>query len=140
MPDISATINGGVVYQPQIAGPVGFVPHGRWRLPESVVLDGLADGFVAAVNEGSAMSAFDPDIVVAGKTGSCSRNGWFASYTLGQDPELVIVVLVRPGNGHQASAIAGRIYQDVYKNPSATGTASVPPATAGEPSASTGGF
>jgi penicillin-binding protein 2 len=114
---LSAAINGGVIYQPQIAGPTGFVPRERWRLPKGTRLDGLADGFMAAVNEGSATGAFDPDVVVAGKTGSCRSLGWFASYLVSNRPELVIVVFVRPGNGHLASRIAGQIYMDIYKLP-----------------------
>jgi penicillin-binding protein 2 len=61
---------------------------------------------------------------VAGKTGSCSQLGWFASYAPADRPELVIVVFMRRGNGHRASAVAGRIYQDLYKGAS-------PPAAAG---------
>ena len=76
----------------------------------------VADGFISAVNEGSAAPAFDPDVVVAGKTGSCSQLGWFASYAPAENPEVVIVVFVRRGNGHLASGIAGRIYQDLYKS------------------------
>lgn len=117
---LSAAINGGVVFQPQVGGPDGFAPKERWRLPEGTIVKGLADGFLSAVNEGSASSAFDPDVVVAGKTGSCSQLGWFASYAPADRPELVIVVFVRRGNGHQASAIAGRIYQDVFKPAAAT--------------------
>jgi cell division protein FtsI/penicillin-binding protein 2 len=112
---LSATVNGGVVYQPQVGPADRIVPRERWRLPPGTVLTGLADGFVSAVNEGSATPAFDPDIVVAGKTGSCSRLGWFASYAPAENPEVVIVVFVRRGNGHKASAIAGRIYQDIFK-------------------------
>jgi penicillin-binding protein 2 len=112
---LSAAINGGVVFQPQVGGAEGFEPRERWRLPAGTVIDGLREGFVGAVNEGSASPAFDPDIVVAGKTGSCSRLGWFASYAPADRPELVIVVFVRYGNGHAASGIAGRIYQDLYK-------------------------
>lgn len=113
---LSATINGGIVYQPQVAGPAGFVARERWRLPPGTVLEGLADGFLAAVNEGSASSAFDPEIPVAGKTGSCAHLGWFASYAPADRPELVIVVFLRRGNGHRASAVAGRIYQDVFRS------------------------
>jgi cell division protein FtsI/penicillin-binding protein 2 len=112
---ISATLNGGVIYQPQVSGPDGFVAHERWRLPAGTVLGGLSDGFVSAVNEGSAASAFDPDIVVAGKTGTCSGVGWFASYAPADRPEVVVVVFVAPGSGHVASAVAGRIYQNLYK-------------------------
>lgn len=112
---LSATINGGIVWQPQVGAADGFVPRERWRLPEGTRLDGLADGFLGAVNEGSALPAFDPEVIVAGKTGSCSRLGWFASYGPGAKPEIVMVVFVRRGNGHLASTIAGRIYQDLYK-------------------------
>jgi cell division protein FtsI/penicillin-binding protein 2 len=91
---LSATINGGVVFQPQVAAAQGFEPRVRWRLPAN---------------------AFDPDVVVAGKTGTCSGVGWFASYAPAEKPEVVVVVFVRPGNGHAASAVAGRIYQNLYK-------------------------
>jgi cell division protein FtsI/penicillin-binding protein 2 len=111
---LSATVNGGVLYQPQLAPAAGFVARERWRLPAGTRLDGLAEGFMAAVNEGSASPAFDPEVVVAGKTGSCSRLGWFASYAPADRPELVVVVFVRRGNGHAASAIAGRIYRNLY--------------------------
>lgn len=112
---LSATVNGGIVFQPQVSGPDGFVPRERWRLPPGTVLGGLSDGFLSAVNEGSASSAFDPDVIVAGKTGTCSGVGWFASYAPADRPEVVVVVFVRPGNGHVASAVAGRIYQHLYK-------------------------
>jgi cell division protein FtsI/penicillin-binding protein 2 len=112
---LSTTINGGVVFQPQVAGPVNFAPKERWRLPPGTVLDGLADGFVGAVNEGSATSAFDPDVVVAGKTGTCASLGWFASYAPADQPKLVLVVFMRPGSGHSASAVGGRIYQEIFK-------------------------
>jgi penicillin-binding protein 2 len=126
---LSSTVNGGIIYQPQVAPAEGFVPKERWRLPPGTVLKGLADGFISAVNEGSANPAFDPDVVVAGKTGSCSQLGWFASYAPADRPEMVIVVFVRRGNGHLASSIAGRIYQDLYKAPAAS-MASAPPAAA----------
>jgi cell division protein FtsI/penicillin-binding protein 2 len=114
---LSAAINGGIVFQPQFNGPVGFSAKERWRLPEGTVLGGMAEGFLGAVNEGSASPAFDPDIVVAGKTGTCSNVGWFASYAPADQPEIVIVVFLRWANGHAASAVAGRIYQDLYKAP-----------------------
>jgi penicillin-binding protein 2 len=112
---LSATINGGIVYQPQLSGAEGFAAHERWRLPQGTVLGGLTEGFLSAVNEGSAATAFDPDISVAGKTGTCAGVGWFASYAPAERPEVVIVVFVRPGSGHLASTVAGRIYQDLYK-------------------------
>jgi cell division protein FtsI/penicillin-binding protein 2 len=119
---ISATVNGGIVYQPQVGGPDGFVAHERWRLPEGTRLDGLAEGFLSAVNEGSATGAFDPDVIVAGKTGSCANLGWFASYAPADHPELVLVVFLRRGSGPQASSVAGRIYQELLR-PSRDGVA-----------------
>jgi cell division protein FtsI/penicillin-binding protein 2 len=123
---LSATINGGIVFQPQVEGAEGFVPKERWHLPEGTRLDGLPEGFLGAVNEGSAASAFDPDVVVAGKTGSCSRLGWFASYAPAESPELVLVVFLPRGNGHGASEVAGRIYQELFHRPAVQG----PPPTA----------
>ena len=124
---LSATINGGIVFQPQVGGTEGFVPKERWRLPDGTRMEGLTEGFVGAVNEGSATSAFDPDIVVAGKTGTCSRLGWFASYAPADNPSLVLVVFLPRGSGHGASAVAGRIYQELFHPPAAGGV----PAAAG---------
>jgi penicillin-binding protein 2 len=112
---LSAAINGGIVFEPQVAVAAGYVPKERWHLPPGTVLDPLTDGFLGSVNEGSAWAAFDPDVIVAGKTGSCGQMGWFASYAPATHPELVVVVFLRWGNGHRASEIAGRIYQDLYK-------------------------
>jgi cell division protein FtsI/penicillin-binding protein 2 len=117
---LSAVVNGGVVFQPQLGAAEGFTPRERWRLPSGTVLRGLADGFLSAVNEGSAADAFDPDIVVAGKTGTCAGLGWFASYAPADKPEMVMVVFLRSATGHQASGVAGRIYQELYKGPAAT--------------------
>jgi penicillin-binding protein 2 len=112
---ISSTINGGVIYTPQLAGSAGFVPRPRWRLPETTVMHGLSEGFLGAVNEGSASTAFDPDVMVAGKTGTCAGVGWLASYAPADQPRIVIVTFVKPGSGHLASTVAGRIYQDLFK-------------------------
>jgi cell division protein FtsI/penicillin-binding protein 2 len=111
---ISATVNGGVILKPQMSGPQDFVPRERWRLPETTRLEGLAAGFAAAVNEGSASAAFDPDVAVAGKTGTCAQLGWFASYAPADDPRLVVVVFLRRGSGHGASAVAGRVFRVLF--------------------------
>ena len=111
---ISATVNGGVVLRPQVSGPEGFAATPRWRLPEGTRLDGLSAGFAAAVNEGSASAAFDPEVAVAGKTGTCAALGWFASYAPADRPELVVVVFLRRGSGHGASAVAGRIFRQLF--------------------------
>jgi cell division protein FtsI/penicillin-binding protein 2 len=123
---LSATINGGIIFQPQLAPAQGFVPKERWRLPAKTVYKGLADGFLSAVNEGSATGAFDPNVLVAGKTGSCSHLGWFASYAPADRPEIVLVVFLKGGNGHRASDVAGRIYESLYH----TAPGANPPAAA----------
>jgi cell division protein FtsI/penicillin-binding protein 2 len=110
---LSATVNGGVILKPQVSGPEDFSPQERWRLPGTTRLDGLAAGFAAAVNEGSATAAFDPDVAVAGKTGTCSQLGWFASYAPADRPRLVVVVFLRRGSGHAASAVAGRVFRQL---------------------------
>jgi cell division protein FtsI/penicillin-binding protein 2 len=111
---ISATVNGGVILKPQISGPDGFAPTERWRLPDGTRLEGLSAGFASAVNEGSASAAFDPEVAVAGKTGTCSALGWFASYAPADRPELVVVVFLRHGSGHGASSVAGRIFSRLF--------------------------
>jgi cell division protein FtsI/penicillin-binding protein 2 len=116
---ISATINGGVVYTPQLAPAECFVPRPLCRLPETIVTSSLAEGFLCALIEGSASAAFDPDITVAGKTGTCAGVGWLASYAPADHPRIVVVTFVKPGSGHLASAVAARIYQYLYKQPAA---------------------
>jgi cell division protein FtsI/penicillin-binding protein 2 len=111
---VSATLNGGVILKPQVSGPEDFVPSERWRLPDTTRFDGLAAGFAGAVNEGSASAAFDPEVAVAGKTGTCAQLGWFASYAPAESPELVVVVFLRRGSGHGASAVAGRIFRQLF--------------------------
>ncbi len=49
------------------------------------------------------------------RTVTCSGVGWFASYAPADRPEVAIVTMVRPGDSHAASAVAGRIYQRLYK-------------------------
>ena len=123
---LSATVNGGVVLRPQVSGATDFVPSERWRLPATTRLDGLAAGFAGAVNEGSATGAFDPDIAVAGKTGTCAALGWFASYAPADHPELVVVVFLRRGSGHGASTVAGRIFRELFASGSVPIAAGMP--------------
>jgi penicillin-binding protein 2 len=114
---ISAAVNGGVVFRPQLAPRLGFSSQERWRMPAKTVFNGLAEGFIAAVNEGSAVSAFDAEVPVGGKTGSCAHVGWFASYAPADRPETVIVVFLKGGNGHGASRVAGEIFREIYGRP-----------------------
>jgi len=111
---LSATVNGGVVLRPTLAGPQDFTPRERWRLPAGTRFDGLGEGFLAAVNEGSASPAFDPEVAVAGKTGTCSALGWFASYAPAERPQVVVVVFLKHGSGHAASAVAGKMFRELF--------------------------
>lgn len=123
---ISATVNGGVVLRPQVSGADGFVASERWRLPEGTRVEALTSGFVSAVNEGSASAAFDTEVAVAGKTGTCAALGWFASYAPAERPELVVVVFLRNGSGHKASAVAGRIFHELFGGGSSSAAAGMP--------------
>jgi len=123
---VSAAVNGGVVLRPQVSGAQDFVASERWRLPETTRFEGLAAGFAGAVNEGSASAAFDPDVAVAGKTGTCSQLGWFASYAPAENPELVVVVFLKRGSGHGAAAVAGRIFRELFGGGSGATAAGMP--------------
>lgn len=130
---LSATVNGGVVLQPVLSDSRDFVPRERWRLPAGTRLDGLTGGFLAAVNEGSASAAFDPQVAVAGKTGTCSALGWFASYAPAENPELVVVVFLRRGSGHRASAVGGQIFRELFGSGGTLASSPVGAGTAGTP-------
>ncbi len=80
----------------------------------------IRDGLAAAVLYGTARSAYDPDLSIFGKTGTCSENGarlgWFVSYAGGLQPQYVVVVLLRGGPmmfGPHAAEIAGRLYREL---------------------------
>jgi cell division protein FtsI/penicillin-binding protein 2 len=118
---VAATVNGGTLWEPQLAN-APITPRARWALPPELPLAALADGYASAVSEGSARAAFETDLVVGGKTGSCSGVGWFASFAPAARPEFVLVTFVNGGNGSRASALAGAIYREVF----GAGTASVP--------------
>jgi membrane peptidoglycan carboxypeptidase len=78
--------------------------------PRDVLLF-LRPGLFSAVTEGSAQRAFFPDFIASGKTGSCSGVGWFASALGYPRAEMIVVTLVRGGNGSSASAAAGTFYR-----------------------------
>jgi len=110
---VGATVNGGQLFEPRLARAEGFEPKLRRQLDASLPFSALLPGYYSAVTEGSAHGAFQPDIAVGAKTGSCSGVGWVASFAPLERPELVLVVFMRRGNGRKASAVAGRIYADL---------------------------
>lgn len=118
---MSALVNGGVIHEPQFAGPQAVKVKERSRLSAPPTLALLAPGLFSSVTEGSAQRAFDPGFVASGKTGSCSGVGWFASSLGYPRSEMVVVAFVRGGNGAAASAVAGEFYRSLLGVPPQTG-------------------
>ena len=114
---ISATVNGGVVLKPQLSGPEGFATTERWRLPK--VTPGPELRLRGRRQRRQRQCRLRPRGAVAGKTGTCSALGWFASYAPADRPELVVVAFLKRGSGQGASAVAGRI----FRQPSGGGAA-----------------
>ena len=122
---ISAVANGGTLYElqyPRSADELSeFQPRTRRQLGElAEYLPQIKSGLEAAVVYGTARSAYDPEMPIFGKTGTCSedgaRLGWFVSYAGDQHPQYVAVVLLRGGRmvfGPHAAEIAGRFYRDL---------------------------
>lgn len=125
---ISAVANGGTLYElqyPRTADELSeFEPKVRRQLGDLVqYLPQVKAGLEAAVLYGTGHSAYDPDVQIYGKTGTCSedgaRLGWFVSFAQEQQPKYVAVVLLRGGRmmfGPHAAEIAGRFYREVLRN------------------------
>jgi cell division protein FtsI/penicillin-binding protein 2 len=124
---ISAIANGGTLYALQYPGNpedlAAFQPVVRRRLDNlAEYIPQIRDGLAAAVLYGTGRSAYDPDLSIYGKTGTCSENGarlgWFVSYAGGLQPQYVVVVLLRGGRmmyGPHAAEIAGHFYRDLLQ-------------------------
>ena len=125
---ISAIANGGTLYElqyPRTADDLAqFQPRVRRQLDDLArYLPEIKAGLEGAVLYGTARSAYDPEMQIYGKTGTCSedgaRLGWFVSYAQEQQPKYVAVVLLRGGRmmfGPHAAEIAGRFYREVLRN------------------------
>ena len=125
---ISAVANGGTLYElqyPRTADELSqFEPKVRRQLDDlAKYLPQIKAGLEAAVLYGTARSAYDPDMQIYGKTGTCSedgaRLGWFDSYDAqGQQAKYVAVVLLRGGRmmfGPHAAEIAGHFYREMLR-------------------------
>jgi penicillin-binding protein 2 len=122
---ISTIANGGTLYALQYPRTpeelAAFQPVVRRRLDAlAEYIPQIRDGLAAAVLYGTARSAYDPDLSIFGKTGTCSENGarlgWFVSYAGELQPQYVVVVLLRGGPqvfGPHAAEIAGRLYREL---------------------------
>ena len=124
---VSAIGNGGTLYYlqyPRTADELAhFEPKVRRRLDgfDEYFTD-VKRGMAAAVEYGTARSAYDPEEQIFGKTGTCSedgaRLGWFASYSSETQPKYAVVVLLRGGRmmfGPHAAEIAGKVYHGLHE-------------------------
>lgn len=118
----SALANGGYLYQPQVVRSEAEARNFRPLLIRQLNLSeehrrSIIAGMVGAVQYGTAKSAYDPAIPIAGKTGSCRNDtlwtGLFVSFAPVHRPQLVVVVITEGlgQRGPLAAQIAGRIYQ-----------------------------
>jgi penicillin-binding protein 2 len=124
---ISSIANGGTLYDLQYPRApeelAQFHPRVRRRLDNvAEYIPEVREGLAAAVLYGTARSAYDPALSIFGKTGTCSedgaRLGWFVSYGGDEEPQYVVVVLLRGGRmmfGPHAAEIAGRLYRELLQ-------------------------
>jgi len=124
---ISTIANGGTLYAlqyPRTAEEIdAFQPVVRRRLDNLAdYIPQIHDGLAGSVLYGTGRSAYNPDLAIYGKTGTCSENGarlgWFASYAGEVHPQYVAVVLLRGGRmmwGPHAAEIAGHFYRGLMQ-------------------------
>jgi SpoIID/LytB domain protein len=125
----TALINGGHLYEPKIAGAIGFQPVERARINvasqhRTIITEGMA----GAIRYGTARSAkLDTlPLTIIGKTGTATQakgfrtNGWFIGFAgpfasnRELDPEqvdLAVLVLLARAHGSQAAEIARPVFE-----------------------------
>jgi membrane peptidoglycan carboxypeptidase len=121
---ISAMVNGGQLLTPFVPrtpqDETGSAPKVR-RLV-NINADSfkqMVPGMIGSVSYGSGRRAFNPQEIIAGKTGTCIEHGvWvglFTSYAPTINPRLAVVVIARGADGrnHFPATVAGRIYRDL---------------------------
>jgi cell division protein FtsI/penicillin-binding protein 2 len=124
---ISTIANGGTLYALQYPRTLDqiavFQPIVRRRLDNLTAnFPQIHDGLAGSVLYGTGHSAYDPDLSIYGKTGTCSEDGahlgWFVSYAGDVHAQYVAVVLLRGGQtmfGPYAAGIAGHFYRDLMQ-------------------------
>ena len=124
---ISAIANGGTLYALQYPRTpddlAAFQPVVRRHLDNlAEYIPQIRDGLAGSVLYGTGRSAYDPDLSIFGKTGTCSENGarlgWFMSFAGEPQSKYVAVVLLRGGRmmyGPHAAEVAGRFYRDLMQ-------------------------
>ena len=124
---ISAIANGGTLYSLQYPRTpeelAAFQPVVRRHLDDLIeYIPQIRNGLAGSVLYGTGRSAYDPDLSIFGKTGTCSENGarlgWFMSFAGEPQSKYVAVVLLRGGRmmyGPHAAEVAGRFYRDLMQ-------------------------
>lgn len=122
----AAFANGGTLYALQYPRTpeeaANFQPIVKRRLDDlAPIFPAVRDGMSAAVLYGTARLAYDPELDIFGKTGTCSedgaRLGWFVSYGGDLESKYSVVVLLRGGRpmfGPHAAEIAGHLYHELH--------------------------
>jgi beta-lactamase regulating signal transducer with metallopeptidase domain len=121
---VSAIANGGTLLVPVVPrtqeGAAGLAAPKRRSIDISrATLGEVIPGMLAAVERGTANRIKDPELKIAGKTGTIVNKekgegmGLFASYAPADDPRLTVVVLTSGAgeSGAAAAQIAGTIYR-----------------------------
>jgi hypothetical protein len=115
---VSAIANGGKLVTPFIA----VKNQEQAKARRQVQLNGetwknILPGMMGSVAYGSGRRAFDPEVTIAGKTGTCIEDGsWvglFTSFAPVNDPQLAVVVIARgtDARNHFPASVAGQIYR-----------------------------
>jgi beta-lactamase class D len=112
--------NGGLLLAPRMPHGVDVAPMIRRRVDlDAENVRRLLPGMLGAVRYGTATGAAIGTIDVAGKTGTADGpelgTGLFVSFAPAEDPEYVVVVVLRGKGamGAQAAAVAGQVYRAI---------------------------
>jgi hypothetical protein len=121
---ISAMVNGGQLITPFVPRTPQDEKRSAPKVRRVVNINAdafkqMVPGMIGSVSYGSGRRAFNPQEIIAGKTGTCIEHGvWvglFTSYAPLNNPRLAVVVIARGADGrnHFPATVAGRIYHDL---------------------------
>jgi SpoIID/LytB domain protein len=126
----SALMNGGHLYRPRIAEPVGFAAEEQKALHidesrRAALVEGMRGAVVYGTADKSGLSSLP--IFVFGKTGTSTssngfrRQGWFVSFAAdansaaeatSESLELAVLVFVKRSHGSDAAAVSRRVFEE----------------------------
>jgi membrane peptidoglycan carboxypeptidase len=124
---VSAIANGGKLLKPYVVNRGEQTSGSRSIVRRQVPFEldtwrNILPGMIGSVSYGSGRRAYDPQAMVAGKTGTCIEDGsWvglFTSFAPLHDPQLAVVVITRgtDARNHFPAAVAGQIYRGLSGN------------------------